>query len=40
MVIPNHSPMKRTVSIFWINFVDVDLWVVEQQLYHIVVAIV
>ena len=39
MIVKLHSPMKSTSSIA-INFVDVDRLVVEQQLHHIVVAIV
>ena len=37
VVVPIHSIMKSTVSTA-INFVDVNLWVVEQQLHHIVLA--
>ena len=39
VVVPIHSIMKSTVSISPINYVDVNLWVVEQQLHHIVVFV-
>ena len=39
MVGTKHSMMKSTTSKL-INFVDVNLWLVEQQLHHIVVVAV